>query len=425
MANLALGQKAREDLMPPSSISWVQLDDKERQRAREFLKDLKAGTVDELGFGRIRQHFSDRFFPATTTIMQAPRYLIFLSGILDITARQSNFQKALIGFQNQLREALEKNEKTGVIGSRAGEDLARFPTDIYWSAMKDLGIYKKRSSIMAILKGVRGYSDETEDKNDEGQAETSSDVNPFLDETALDLGLESLGRGPNSLKLKGNKIAGSLNFTLLGPERKYLQERYTQCRKDSLMAYLLTNPPKNLENIWSLRIPTAEETLVRDLEDAHSFSRIAQGAYLAYEFLLAKRAGHEPRQIAIRKLVEKWLQSRLLRQNILNWDMEKAILSLRTAGAGKVINDGYDDAKFLRHLFSADKSGQDALGWIGDISNLLTSREIRIKGDRAKLGLEKVHIDEEAPLPHDKSEWTDYRAGIGLRYVKEFLAWKG
>ncbi len=57
-----------------SFVGWVDLSEEDQKSARDYLRSLSEGTLDELGFGVIRDSFADLFFPATSTIMTRARY---------------------------------------------------------------------------------------------------------------------------------------------------------------------------------------------------------------------------------------------------------------------------------------------------------------------------------------------------------------
>ncbi len=49
-------------------IGWLDLGDEDQARARDYLAWFRPeGTVDELGFGIMRDALADEFFPATNT----------------------------------------------------------------------------------------------------------------------------------------------------------------------------------------------------------------------------------------------------------------------------------------------------------------------------------------------------------------------
>lgn len=61
--------------MTPSVLSWLSHSESEHQRALEVI-DLfrEEGTRDELGIGRIRDAFSERLLPGTSTIQTRAGY---------------------------------------------------------------------------------------------------------------------------------------------------------------------------------------------------------------------------------------------------------------------------------------------------------------------------------------------------------------
>ena len=64
-----------------SFIGWIDLSEEEQKRARDYLRSLSEGTLDELGFGIIRDFLADKFFPATSTIMTRAKYFILVPSI--------------------------------------------------------------------------------------------------------------------------------------------------------------------------------------------------------------------------------------------------------------------------------------------------------------------------------------------------------
>jgi hypothetical protein len=62
-----------------SSFSWLDFSESDRQQTMQVL-DLfrEKNTLDELGFGPIRDAFADHFFPGTSTIQTRARYFLFI-----------------------------------------------------------------------------------------------------------------------------------------------------------------------------------------------------------------------------------------------------------------------------------------------------------------------------------------------------------
>src|ERR1035437_8917539 len=64
-------------------VGWFHLGAEEARRAGEVLRRLDAveDSVDELGFGILRDGFAEQFFPGTNTVMTEVRYLMFMAAI--------------------------------------------------------------------------------------------------------------------------------------------------------------------------------------------------------------------------------------------------------------------------------------------------------------------------------------------------------
>ena len=131
-----------------STIGWLDFGEEDQRRAKEYLAQFKGdNTLDELGFGIIRDALADVFFPGTSTIMTRTRYLIFVPAICLIIEQEklagTKAWTRLKGLEDKLRDILCQGEdaENGVIGKRAKEKLERYPSEIYWNSLQRLGIF--------------------------------------------------------------------------------------------------------------------------------------------------------------------------------------------------------------------------------------------------------------------------------------------
>ena len=135
-----------------SPVGWLYLGRDQRVLARDFLSALRDDeeTLDELGLSRMRAVLANRFFPGIVAGMTRARYLVFLPQLFDHLERQirggATFDPELERYrvQDRLRERLQKDRPNrgrglGIIGSQS-DDLQRYPSEIYWSALVSLGI---------------------------------------------------------------------------------------------------------------------------------------------------------------------------------------------------------------------------------------------------------------------------------------------
>lgn len=138
-----------------ASITWLVVNDDDVQRAREVLRTLKQeGMLDELGFGPMQSAFADWFYPATNTIMTRPRYLYFVAAIykhIEASRDSRSPGKVARELQDDLRQVLVASGMEGVFGTRAGADVKRLPSNVYWSALRELGVFRRRTFESAYL----------------------------------------------------------------------------------------------------------------------------------------------------------------------------------------------------------------------------------------------------------------------------------
>src|ERR1017187_4510087 len=82
------------NLRPPL-VGWFHLGTEEAAKARDFLRLCNGeDAVDELGFGILRDGFSEEFFPGTSTVMTEARYLIFIPALYRYMERVLERKKA-------------------------------------------------------------------------------------------------------------------------------------------------------------------------------------------------------------------------------------------------------------------------------------------------------------------------------------------
>src|SRR3954468_8252796 len=106
-----------------SSFAWLDYDEASRSRMREIVGLLQdAGSIDELGLGRIRDAFSERFFPGTSVLWRRARYLLFVPWTYQQLEREGwgrapDPERAARSLQRRIRNSLKDQDDTdGVIG---------------------------------------------------------------------------------------------------------------------------------------------------------------------------------------------------------------------------------------------------------------------------------------------------------------------
>jgi hypothetical protein len=116
----------------PSAFTWLDFAESDRQQAMQVI-DLfrEQGTVDELGFGPIRDAFADHFFPGTSTIQTRAKYFLFVPWIMRRYERRKftaqEISQKVRGRETKLIKALLAGDEDqgGIIGREALGRLKR------------------------------------------------------------------------------------------------------------------------------------------------------------------------------------------------------------------------------------------------------------------------------------------------------------
>jgi len=248
------------------------------------------GTLDELGFGVIRDAFADHFFPGTSTIQTRARYFLFLPWIYskleaDRVASAQIDQQAR-RWQAQLAKALAdggQGEAAGVIGIQAGELLQRPPSVVYWSGLRRWGIRTFPGSLEQYHLSFDNLHAETRRglRSDDGEGE--------LVEASRRNWHGGLPEPPDDL-------FEATTFKLTREESVYLQERILTSVPDTMLAFVVQGARhiRRVEAPWEYpqldRLPKA----LRDrVEEARKFSLLAIGAQYLYNLMMAERANED------------------------------------------------------------------------------------------------------------------------------------
>ena len=273
-------------------VGWVSLGEDEQRRAKEYLAQFQAeNTLDELGFGVIRDAFAELFFPATNTIMSRTRYLVFIPALCILIEKEKLSgqvaARRLTQLENQLRESLRKEEKLGVIGDVSKEELRRYPSSIYWNAIRRLGIFQNPRSGLAYYQMhlTDHYSGRKAEKDDDGLSHVSHAERRNWDKDLCDMIADG-----HSISIRNGKLPESLNFSLMRCEARYLSDKYRAMaeneKRPSIISHLVEHEDERAFGFpWDVTPPKA---LIEHVDHARRFSMLSRGATLQYWHLLQR-----------------------------------------------------------------------------------------------------------------------------------------
>lgn len=370
-----------------SSFGWLAIDPEQRRRMMEAVDQFRdETTLDDLGFGAIRDAFSNTLFPGASSIQTRLRYALFVPWLL----QEATHRDTVGRMQSQFREdefriikALQSGKESfGVIGRDAGRTLQRLPSEIYWGAIRRWGIVEPRFS-------SRRYFERELLRREELRA------TPRSDDPEVPVRLTPTGLDPR-LPAAPDQLLREATFALRPEDARYLREAITRTAAGSLFAHLATHRPESWTDettqpagvgdpVIRQRLPPELDALV---DRASRFALYAQGANLLYNLLLAEATNKHDQQGT--SLVEVYTQ------HIGEWlqevqDAEPLHAQDRELIWQTVINSG-------RRLSAATKdfvgTWSDAVADAGtaadltgspELRRLIADREREKKGPRARL----------------------------------------
>lgn len=361
-----------------SSFAWLDFSDRDRRRAMEVIDLFRnEDTRDELGLGVIRDAFADRMFPGTSTIQTRVRYFLFIPWLFRTLkprdAGADRFPQWARQQQNKLREALlAGGEAVGVIGFRAGKEVQRLPSSVYWSGLRKWGILRFAGPESAYGRGVvfQGRGVDTL-RTDDGE---------LVDPAVGNLWDPALPEPPEDW------LSGT-TFALTQEEAQYLAHRLEMVAPRSLLAHLINQrrDPGAAEFAWEhLQPDQLPAALGEELLHARNFSDIMWGASLLYNLMLAEEKGQQEWGQGYGSLLDHWwdgLQSRA--DELKAWDQSR-FWALLAGWQARVPHP-------CRHFVEAWITAASRAGRLEDMTaaqyrNLICARERALKGSRARLG---------------------------------------
>lgn len=413
---------------PKISMGWLDLDQNwaEQLLAHFGEDDTEEKTLDELGFGILRDAFANVFFPATSTIMTRARYLLFIPAMFRIVEKEKLTGKAAEnrckGLEKELRKAL--GNINGVIGRK---NPNRFSPGIYWSALRRLSIFQQNLNMLRYRETLREYYAATQAAKDEDGNLHVQEIEPNWDEKLFNL----LDEGQSCLmKDKGEDIwASPMSFSLTQAEAEYLKDKYQTLPPlgySSILGHLLDKPiVGRLDYPWDVdvldRLPNELKRLV---EQARLLSMMAQGATLQYCHLVQREKDRDNPEAERGDcdwpdlFKEWWNESR---KDLSDWQVE----DLGDAANKIGVTQGKFDFDFIRdwlHLYRRATTSKQMLENKA-ASELIQGREKNMRGSKARLGNRSNVANWEPPKTKQRGQLyaLDYRARIGFSFVRDIV----
>jgi hypothetical protein len=397
-----------------TGLFWIASSDQDIARARAVLRSLKpAGVLDELGFLVLLGAFSDRLYPAISTIMTRARYFLFIPAIYRHieslpAGRRRNAANLARRLQTTLCQSLLDTdpEQPGIIGKRTNGQVQRLPSSVYWFGLTSLGIALHRQPESSYLSDLSRRPARSRYADDDGITHEDEE-DSFWDPAApLDGILAADGTYPQRLSLK-----------LTRREAAYLRDRFLAREapeNPSLLGHLLRTGDTGTVYQAPWAIPALPPTLRNVVHHARLLSLLTRGAQLQYDALLfeARRVpdtGTEPAFLTwwdeVMPLLERWDLDDFARLPFLQHATMRG------------------DVRFLRNWRArvvGMRSGAIAYS-DREVRVLLREREQAVRGGKARL-VSTFHLEQwQPPKQYNPQELhaLTYRHGIGTTMLAD------
>ena len=332
-----------------SFLSWIDFDEADRQRARRIMALFEESEArDELGMGSIRDSIADHLFPGVTTLHTRLRYVLFVPWIFNALEESGSGAEAFERHRRDLEVALTRSllhghELTGVIGRVAKDRLRRFPSSIYWEALRLWGIRR-------------------------------------LDGLPEDMRLGSHAIWAADLPSAPDGWLKRVTFDLTQEEGDFIVDRLVNSQPKSLLSHLANaRYTVDCEYVWEhpnlASFPQPAKTIV---EHARVFSVVMLGASLLYNLMLSHKREKQDWIDRYNHEISQWASDTFDQKDAERWSLQDFWNQVRhpnhriRRGARRFVEDWHQ----LAVQYGGEISGRE------DACDLVMGREQMLK--RAK-----------------------------------------
>lgn len=343
------------------------------------------GTLDELGFGSIRDTFADLFFPGISTIQTRARYLLFVPwvyrAIESAAAPFSEVDARARRDQARLATALQNGgvrEAEGVIGIAAGEALVRTPAEIYWGALGRFRLWRFPGSLAQYYGAMRkagGLRSSVRSDDPGGE---------LVEQTGIIGWHRDLPPAPEGL-------LESTTLSLSRLEADYLRERIAVEAPGTLLARCIDGSRRlgAIDYPWQHpNFSSFPKNLQRELEHAQRFSIVAFGAVLLYNLMLAEKAEELGLPVAEGLVEQRRDQMQVWAKEVADTGPfigKWAIGDFWAIVLAQKHRVGYPTRQFVEAVIAMAQDHPVALAQNQAARGLIKNRELSLKGGLARL----------------------------------------
>ena len=309
-----------------AAIEWLDYSSSERDRVLTALTEPKdKGTLDELGFGSVRDAIADHLFPAINTLQTRAKYALFVAWIyralLEGQVHPQRLKEEGILREKRLIHALlngDGKDAEGLVGKDSMDELKRLPSAFYWNPLRQLGVYQGGGSLSEYLGDIDAMRTSTRQRRD----------SPY--------GEDGEARSPRdqvwdpAMPAEDDRLLDRATFALSTEQATYLRDKVlampTVGRRLCMLQWLVQQPELS-QDMDTLVLPwemlgnfgkKMPKSLVDDLIHARNFALCVQGCTTIYYRFLSE-ARHEPTAAHDQAISDWMVRLQKLAPDLLEW----------------------------------------------------------------------------------------------------------
>ena len=384
-------------------LGYIHFDRSEQKKYMAVINRLSiGGAIDELGVGRIRDHYSDEMFPGISSLHQHAKYFILLpllyrKAITYKYHRLQDVRPQIVKLEKDLTKVLYENStiKTGITGSEFidKKDYVRYdPTYIYATGLSKFGILLCDSLEEMIFTASKKYHDRPVKLNasDDEDGDSNDLYNSYqFFHAPTDLGYDwekdsSLDLNARESEFLIKHICGS----------KLCQNSLLTHILDSKLSLEETETFESFVEKYSASLP---ENLADTIKKARYFAKLVDGLYNRYNYLFSDRTDDKQREKFL-----AWVEKDFKNHKV---EMIESIKDLK-------IHDNGSIPFCLQAIKAIEDRDYDAL------DNLIVRRERWIKRTRSKIGNNAYEYRPDSPIHNYTLQfrWGTVRTMVGEIY---------
>lgn len=371
-------------------IGFVNFNTEEKKRVAKMMQLLQESeAIEELGIGRVRDHFSNTLFPGTSTLQHHAKYFVLMPSVYYHTAFKSRKFQNLAEVNRHIKEVeiqitrqLSEDENgelrtylTGITGintyKEALNDYNKYvkydPTYIYGGGLARYGIIPDTGIERLIFELNKKHFADPHNKGVQKGEDATEDAGDLSGDKQV---IKTCGEPYDFFNGR------TMSLVLTEKEASFLKDRIHSSCGGTMLAYLIESKHDIDERIGYFEIEGVLSDLDPDMVDVYKksvlFSKLMHlidwRFNYSYFFSFGKAKETKASEEAYNKLIEKY------QDEIHNETAYKALFDYT-----RLIDRMFTE--FCEACYQAIKEGEPTR-----VDQLVKARERTVKRERSKIG---------------------------------------